>query len=278
MKSSMKTLATIALAGASTLTACTPQRGLQTEPDYTRASRSYSTPDNVKGARLSHVTNGDSTYKLESVVIAGNHLWPEANLYPEDGEFEKGLFIRNEDYSHIRSDAGKTMMGDSDRVLYVLKPVRNDEGNLATQVTFSPTGKFAVKARVTNYDVSDVQTGIIRETEEDVKFDIKTIKTFGVEWYVPLVNTNQIVPTPADGSAPAALNNYMVMKDDALREEIDRETGMITLTTAPGHIFRATAITLEEYKQRALAAELEETILNDENDNQNNIGRALEVK
>lgn len=98
-------------------------------------------------------------------------------------------------------------------IVYVPKAIRNDKGEMITSGSFNTTGRYAKTAEMTDFDTKDVQTGIIRTTQNDARFNIETITLGGKEFY-----------TPVKGTAGGELNFYLIGKED-YREILEQIPG-----------------------------------------------------
>src|SRR3989338_8152053 len=142
---------------ALTLTSgCKQQYGLVGEKEYTspRGSVQLSTDENPKRHKLKRVTNDDSKYELESIVINGKRYYTIKNDYKKEDEADV-ILIRYEDHQLIRNTEEKKASLHSE-TLYIPALTRGHRGSFATE------GKYGIKAQIKKYDISNIDSEIIR--------------------------------------------------------------------------------------------------------------------
>ena len=235
-------LSLISLIGCSTL-----QRGLIKDTNYQRPSISYSTPDHIRKHELRKVTNLDSLYSLERVVINGNDLYVQQNNRKRESELDFYL-VRFEDHRKILNSLENEAQITSD-FLYLptqfkVKITENGKEveKPARKMPLKNEGNFSISAKITRYDTSNLDLGIIKENQKDTAFKIKTIAIKNEEYYTPVVEDSQLANQDA-------LNFYIADVENTIKE-ID-SNGNITLITDNG-IFHPLKISRKDYESRPL--------------------------
>lgn len=224
------------------LSSCaSPKKGLITETNYQRSPVYHQTLDNLKGAQLRQVTDNDSKYVLERVVINGNDIYILNNEYKKDGELEFRL-TKYEDHKKLIDDKEKKTEITSNN-FYVPNKVTRKVDNKevpAREITLSTTGKFAKKAKIKKYETNELETGIINEEETDILYNIRTIVINGKEFYVPRVENDKINDSD---SLP-----FYIMPINGTKKIINAE-GEITLRNEDG-FYRPKKISKNDYEAR----------------------------
>ena len=225
----------------------TMPRGLTTETDYQRHPIKLATPFNVKGGELRRVTNNDYRYALESQVVHEEEYDVQPNRYQGQNE-EAIILIKSNESREVPDEKSKTLIVEADTI-YIPQIVNAPDGKPARRIPLSNDGPYGVSVKFTKYDLKNVQTGIIRKTQEDAQFEIKTM-TLGfdgegrpIEWYIPKVERN----SAADADA---LPFYMIRKETAFPPILNRKTEQVELATLEG-IYRPRAVKISDYDLRA---------------------------
>lgn len=184
------------VAGAALLAGCAsgPKRGLQTETDYVRDPVTLETPGLERGAELRRATGQDYRYQLEEVVIHGVRYYVHPNPSRLDGEANFALSKHSEHKLRLAND---NLYITSDNV-YVPTLAVSPEGVPVTGGVFEMFGRHGTRANRTDFDISGVQSGIIRTTNRDVRFDIRTMELAGKEYFLPHVGVSGITPDTLD--------------------------------------------------------------------------------
>jgi len=227
------------------------KEGLVTDTDYQRATVYHSTPYNIKGAELKKVTNKDSIYNLERIVINENDLYVESNKYATNKE--KNIIFRKYDESEKIIDDGERKTIVTSDFIYVPTRLGTKETDpilcdcperKITRLALSDAGKFAVKAQIKKYDVSGVQAGIIGETNKSDSFNIRTMVINGEEFYTPAIEDSAL----NNKDIPEGLSFYM-LPVKGTKKGID-SNGRLTLINEEGEIYKPIKIERADYDSR----------------------------
>ncbi len=230
---------------ASTLitgSACAPTRGLITESNFKREPTYLNSPDNIKGNEPRRITQKDTPYNLERVVINGHDLYVEKNHKKQEGETDF-YFIRFQD--HVKElDANWKRIDTTAETLYIPTKVYitdkvTNTVSLAKKITYTTEGQFAKRAEITKYNVENIETGIIKETQEDTRHKEGTQKIAGYEWHVPRVEKDKM--------SEKALPFYMMEVRDS--KKYINANGEISLSSDFG-FYRPVAVTRTSYDAR----------------------------
>lgn len=251
---------------ATTSRAYQTQRGLITQTTFQRTPVIHTVPRNIKGHELRRVTEQDSRYSIEGVVLHGKPMYEQENTYQQNGEFHTYFVLKKDHLKDIDDEAGETGKTsiESER-LYIPTLVKSNSGEPLRTLPLNPTGRFAVKAKVTHYDTRGVQTGIFIETQDDMKINIKTMTLGGVEFYVPAVEPKELKRLAgfAKKRQPLpAFDFYMLPKEGTKRKQADN--GEVTLWSRQG-MFRPLMVTRKDYEARAPDEFMGPTVPEDDN-------------
>jgi len=239
------TLALSALEGCSSVQRTTaPEKGqVMNQIDYRRSPIAYSTPGNQTGHELRRVTEQDTQYALEGIVIHGKAMYEQENVLKKPGEFQS-YFVLQED-RHLVLDSLNHVVGETSEFIYIPTIVNNKSNQPASKITLRTDGLYGVRANMTEYPTEGVETGTFHETQNDARHNIRTI-TIGtnileepMEWYVPRVEEG--------GESPNALSFYMMQVDGTTKDIAPN--GKIMLISTSG-ILRPMKISRETYNKR----------------------------
>lgn len=227
------------------------KEGLVTDTDYQRPIVYHSTSGNIKGAELKKVTNKDSRYSLERIVINENDLYVESNEYATNNE-KNILFRKYGESEKIIDDEERKTTVTSD-FMYIPTRLGTKETDpilcdcperKITRLALSDSGRFAIKAQIKKYDLSGVQAGIIGETNKGDSFNIRTMIINGEEFYTPAIEDSAL----NNLDIPEGLSFYM-LPVKGTKKGID-SNGRLVLINENGEIYRAIKIKRSDYDSR----------------------------
>jgi len=218
---------------------CAPERGLITGPFSKREPILLASPANIKGNEPRRVTENDSPYNLERVVINGHDLYVEKNTKKQEDERDF-YFIEFMDHRKILNNRGKEIGITSD-IIYIPTEVKTGD-EIPKRITYAAEGRFGKKARITQYNLENIETGIIKETQKDTRYKLGTEFVAGNEWYVPRVEEEKMRESNA-------LPFYM-MYFPSSQKEIDAN-GAISIKNELG-FYRPMAVSRQDYEKREI--------------------------
>ena len=201
---------------------CTSQQGkLVTQTSYQRQARELDATT-LSGFELRRVTEKDNHYSLEEEVIHGRRYFVENNRFANENEASV-VFTRYEDHKRILDSEGGLLRITSDSV-FIPKQALNENGEIVTRATFTTTGRYGVKANLREFDTEGVQSGIIKTTNRDAPYDIRTEWMNGEEFFLPYVG---------DANLGEDLLDFYLIPHLGTILEIDSK-GVITLESSVG--------------------------------------------
>ena len=214
------------------------ERGLTTETTYQRNPTNLEVSKQIGGHELKRVTERDSIYSLEEVILHGDRMYVEEN--PNAQENELGFaFVLYEDHSRRIGNADGNLEITSNKMYIPTLKIKSN-GEMADRISLSTKGKYSLNADMTSFDTENVHGGIAKTTNQDSPFQIKTMEIDGMEFYTPIVKNSKI-------NDQNALPFYLMPVNNAVIE-INAQ-GKITLEHSEG-IYRPKIITREKFEQR----------------------------
>ena len=217
---------------------------LLTEPTVREPIVYHTTNENLKGSKLGRDTSANSRYELESVVINGNRLYISPNPKSETGELELKL-IRHEDHTRVIDSSKGTVKVVADASYIPTKVKITDGPNplIAKEITLETEGEFGKKARIKVYDVSKVETGIIRETQDSMVYNLDKVYLDGKAYFAPRLEKSKT-------SFPNSLPFYLLPVEGTVKMINDK--GETTLRNENG-FYEPLRVSKEVLESRRLA-------------------------
>ncbi len=169
----------------------------------------YDTSWNVTSNRLSKVTGNQSPFSLEYVVRAGVQYAIGKAVEPKTNEHSNIILYAMDSTSIVIDDEARKVEPLSTRV-YVPTLVTNSQGELLGKANLTMNGPEGTrtKRQAINLNSGGVTYGVVKYSEADADYNIKTLVMAGEEFYAPLANT---APTNA-------LSFYLIPKVGTKRE------------------------------------------------------------
>ncbi len=219
------------------------KNSLITEPATRESVVYHTTNENLKSSKIGRDTSANSRYELESVVVNGNRLYISPNLKSEPGELELQL-IRHEDHTRV-IDSSKGRVKVVAEAVYIPTRVKIDESKnlFAKEIILETEGEFGKKARIKDYDVSKVETGIIRETQDSMVYNLDKIHLDGKAYFTPRIEKSK-------AGLPGSLGFYLLPVEGTVR--MINSKGEITLRNESG-LYEPLRVTKEVLESRRLA-------------------------
>jgi hypothetical protein len=214
------------------------ERGITTETNYQRNSSNLEVPEQIRGHGLKNVTEKDSTYSLEEVILNEERMYVVEN--PNAKETELGFaFVLYEDHSR-RIENSEGNLEIISNVMYIPTLKTKSNGELVNKMSLSTGGKYGINAAMTSFDTENVYSGIVKTTNLDSSFQVKTVEIDETEFYTPIVKNSKI-------NDEKALPFYLMPVDNSIIE-IDAN-GKITLEHSEG-LYRPVQINRKKFEQR----------------------------
>ncbi len=236
MKKTLATLlASATLAGG--LTGCAKEGYMVTKTNYQRSPVTLDTSEFISGDELRRVTHKDSKYELEEVVLNGERYAKIDNPAAKTNELSFAL-IKYEDLRIRADDTAKALAPESERVYIPTKLLRAD-GKPVQRAEFSTEGRYAVRAKVTSFDVKDVSRALIYTSQNDFKFNIETITIEGSEFYTPV----------SEDCEDSTLDFAFIPKDGPIKV-FDMKTGAITLDLNGKFAYKPKEVSWADFNSR----------------------------
>jgi len=209
------------------------QRGqLITQTSYQRPSVQLSTPEHIKGHELRRVTERDSSYSLEEVILHGKRMYVQENVSKQEGELDFTLVLYDDHRRRIDNKTGKLEMTSDSLYIPTLQS--------GTRTRLRAYGRYALRADMTSFDIANIGAGVARTSQNDAQFQVKTIFVNGKEFYAPIIMASRRKDA---NSLP-----FWLIGVDGTIVEIDSK-GQIVLENTNGR-FRPKKITRKAYEQR----------------------------
>lgn len=212
--------------------------GLRAEPRTERTPKLYALEEAVMPSSLARVTHDEARYLIESPVLWGRAYEIVPNLEQKENELEFMLKARDETSIVRKRESGK--IESRTESLYIPTIEINSKGKPMSRIGLLTAGPNAIKAKVKEYNISRVESGILTTTNEDVEFEMLTQMLNGKEYFFPRV-------CPEKEGDSSKLPFYLIKGEEA--KIITNQQGQITIEN-PGRIFRPIKISLEDYKKR----------------------------
>ena len=210
----------------------------------------YTVKDVINGHRTDYLTQARAPHSLSTVVLAGTEYAVERNKIKQAGELE--FTLRSYKESILFSDDSDKVVNIESTNLYV--PTRHMVPNLAaspgtspctkpaSKAYFNTTGPYAVKAQINGASKAD-GLAVRTRTQDDGKFELRTIEIDRRSFYVPITIDN----------ATGNIQDTFLVPVEGTQRGINQENGQIILRN-PGNIYRLKAVRQDEYNTRTLPA------------------------
>lgn len=225
---------------------CAPQRSVKSGfvPVKQKSPVNY-TSEGIKGNTPQRVSNRHTRFALEDVVLHEERYKPLPNVMQEEGEMPI-VFCHKDDIVLRISDEGskERIVGIKAKNIYIPTIVLNGQGKKKTMIklaTPEEDQKYGVKVRMPNPSTKDMQAGVLKTTEADYPYKIKTIVINDQEFYVPAVEDSE-------RSVEGDKQNFYIMPKTGTSREIDPK-GVITLMNGDG-FYRGIRVSREDYEAR----------------------------
>lgn len=198
-----RTLSALGTFGALSLAAlinteCTNHRNspepirIQTKISYQRPQVQLNTPENIKKHELRRITEQDSPYNLEGVVICGTPFYEIPNKRNNLNEYHTTIVLKKDCVKEIDRDGKKLNFSYKTVYIPILAEDSETDDGKKHKFTFRKDGDYAVNATSQKLNTQRIETGIFREVQDNATFSIRTITLGGEEFYVPYAKKEEL--------------------------------------------------------------------------------------
>lgn len=143
----------------------------------------YSAPWNVTNNSLKSVSSANNRFALESIVKNGERFYVGTNSLPTSNSLPQVLYKAIET-TLVFNPETRELSPEADGFYEATKLV-DKEGKVVHGGHFLTNGPYALKARVKNPNTKDVESAIIRTSEKDLEYQVKTFVINGEEYFTP---------------------------------------------------------------------------------------------
>ncbi|MEK6898954.1 MAG: hypothetical protein AABW79_02560 [Nanoarchaeota archaeon] len=198
----------------------------------------------VYGHELRQANEKDIQYNLEEIALYGERMYAENNIGQTDNQLDFVLVRPKESERHINANGLVEIVSD---FVYIPTQEINDHNQNVTRINLSTEGPYAIRANLTQFDLPrNKPIGVIKESNEDAKFNIRTVIIKDKEYYVLAVES-------AKTADPEALPFY-IMPHEGTTQIINEETGKMSLKNVNG-FFRPRKTKITDYQEAMLIRE-----------------------